>query len=289
MSFLQAGDARLAWQQMGEGPDVVLVHGLATNRAFWYASLAQALRDRYRVTLFDLRGHGYSSRPASGYSATAMAADLAALVDGLALAPAVVIAHSYGGAVALEYALSAPDAVRGLVLMDARINTLQPRQWLSDGGKLSAFDKEMAAADGRDWESEPQLGLTFLESMARLRVEGYEPQNRDIFTPFGQGKSGLRGARAFCRLMDETTMREDALVPGADRDAIAGLRMPLQLLYGGNSHNLPSGDALAECVPQSEYHRLPDVGHFFPLSHPEMVAPLVRAFLERLDGAAASV
>lgn len=288
MSFVQAGDVRLAWQQMGEGPDVVLVHGLATNRAFWFATLAQALRDRYRVTIFDLRGHGYSSRPERGYTATDMAGDIGAIVDQLELAPAAIVAHSYGGGAALEYALSAPERVRALSLMDVRINSLQPKQWLSDGAKLSAFEKEMARADGRDWEAEPQLGLTFLESMARLRVQGFEPSNRDTFTPFGEGKSGLRGARAFCRLMDETTMRDDALVPGSGREAIAGLRPPLQLLYGENSHNLPSGRALAACLPQAEYHCLSDSGHFFPLSHPDTVAGLVGSFLDSLSSESAA-
>lgn len=280
MSFVQAGDARLAWQQMGEGPDVVLVHGLAANRAFWFATLAQALRDRYRVTIFDLRGHGYSSRPERGYTAIDMAGDIGAIVDQLDLAPAAIVAHSYGGGAALEYALAAPERVRALSLLDVRINSLQPKQWLSDGARLSAFEKEMARADGRDWEAEPQLGLTFLESMARLRVQGYEASNRDAFTPFGEGKSGLRGARAFCRLMDETTMRDDALVPGSEREAIVGLQPPLQLLYGENSHNLPSGQALSACLPGAAFECLPDAGHFFPLSHPDMVAGLVGSFLD---------
>lgn len=288
MSYVQAGDVRLACQQMGEGPDVVLVHGLATNRAFWYATLAQSLRDRYRVTLFDLRGHGYSSRPDSGYTATDMAGDIAAIVDALELAPAAIVAHSYGGGAALEYALAAPERVRALSLLDVRINSLQPKQWLSDGARLSAFEKEMARADGRDWEAEPQLGLSFLESMARLRVQGYEPSNRDTFTPFGSGKSGLRGARAFCRLMDETTMRADALVPGSERARIADLQPRLQLVYGGNSHNLPSGEALSACLPQSEYHCLPDAGHFFPLSHPDAVAGLVGSFLDSLNSESAA-
>lgn len=280
MSFVQAGDVRLACQQMGEGPDVVLVHGLATNRAFWFATLAQSLRDRYRVTLFDLRGHGYSSRPERGYTASDMAADIGAVIDRLDLAPAAIVAHSYGGGAALEYALAAPERVRALSLLDVRINSLQPQQWLGDGARLTEFEKEMARADGRDWEAEPQLGLTFLESMARLRVQGFEPSNRDTFTPFGEGKSGLRGAKAFCRLMDETTMRADALAPGSDRETIARLQLPLQLIYGENSHNLPSGEALRACLPQAEYHCVADAGHFFPLSHPETVAGLVGSFLD---------
>lgn len=280
MSFLQAGDARLAWQQLGEGPDVVLVHGLATNRAFWYATLAQTLRAHYRVTLFDLRGHGYSSMPATGYSASDMAQDLAAVIDGLSLDPLAVIAHSYGGSVALEHALSGPGRPQALVLMDARINSLQPMQWLADSPYLTAFEEEVALADGRDWYQEPQVGFAFLEAMARLRGEGFEARQRDPFTPFSDGKGGKRGAKAFCRLLDETSARQDFLAHGSDADALSVLDIPVQLLYGDHSRNLPSGQALTERLPNARLERIPEAGHFFPLSHANDVARLVSTFLE---------
>lgn len=281
MSFVQAGDTRLAVQQLGEGPDVVLVHGLATNRAFWYANLAQSLRDRYRVTLFDLRGHGYSEMPPSGYSAADMAHDLGAVIDGLDLDPLAVVSHSYGGSVALEYAVTAERGPQALVLMDARINALQPEQWLADAPYLTAFEDEVARADGRDWDQESQIGFAFLEAMARLRVAGFEARQRDPFTPFADGKGGKRGAKAFCRLLDETTARQDFLRHGADRESLRGLDLPVQLLYGDHSRNLPSGDALAACLPNAQLHRIPKAGHFFPLSHAAEVARLVGDFLER--------
>ncbi|MEM6913379.1 MAG: alpha/beta fold hydrolase, partial [Pseudomonadota bacterium] len=55
--------------------DIVFVHGLATNMAFWYASIAMAFSSVARVTLIDLRGHGRSSTPPSGYRAPDLAAD----------------------------------------------------------------------------------------------------------------------------------------------------------------------------------------------------------------------
>lgn len=282
MSFVQAGDARLAWQQLGEGPDVVLVHGLATNRAFWYASLAQSLRNDYRVTLFDLRGHGYSSMPPTGYSATAMADDLASLIDALSLEPLAVIAHSYGGSIALEHALAASRRPQSLVLMDARINRLQPEQWLADSPHLTAFEEEVALADGRDWYQEPQVGFSFLEAMARLRVQGFEASQRDPFTPFADGKGGKRGAKAFCRLLDETSARDEFLAHGADTAAMAALDIPVQLLYGDHSRNLPSGKALAAQLPNARLECMTEAGHFFPLSHAQDVAERVCAFLESI-------
>lgn len=289
MSYLQAGDVRLAWQQMGEGPDVVLVHGLATSRAFWYANLAQHLRAGYRVTLFDLRGHGYSSRPATGYTPEAMAADVDALVQGLELSPVALIGHSYGGAVALEYALRFTHQLQALVVMDARIHCLQPFQWFRDSPHLSAFEEEMALADGRDWDAEPQIGLAFLEAMARLRVGGYAPQARDAFSPFSEGKGGLRTAKAFCDLLDDTSARADFLAAhGSDAATIAGLQLPVQLIYGETSRNLPSAHALAGCLPHAEQNVIPRAGHFFPFSHAQQVARLVGSFLESASSRAIS-
>ncbi|MBY8966093.1 alpha/beta hydrolase [Algiphilus sp. NNCM1] len=280
MSFVQAGSTRLAWQQLGEGPDIVLVHGLATNRAFWYASLAQQLRTHYRVTLFDLRGHGYSDMPPSGYAARDMGQDLAAVIDNLDLDPLAVIAHSYGGSVALEYAVSPRARLRALVLMDARINSLQPEQWLADAPHLTAFEQEVARADGRDWYQEPQIGFAFLEAMARLRTAGFTPSQRDPFTPFADGKGGKRGAMAFCRLLDRTTARDDFLQRGAEREQLQSLDIPVQLLYGAHSRNLPSGEALAACLPDATLQRIAEAGHFFPLSHASEVARLVAEFLD---------
>lgn len=282
MNSLQAGEARLAWQQLGEGPDVVLVHGLATNRAFWYANLAQSLRNDFRVTLFDLRGHGYSTMPATGYSAAAMAEDLAAVIEGLSLDPLAVIAHSYGGSVALEHALSARQPPQALILMDARINGLQPEQWLADSPHLTAFEEEVARADGRDWHQEPQVGFAFLEAMARLRVQGFEAVQRDPFTPFADGKGGGRGAKAFCRLLDETSARQDFLASGTDPKRLHALDIPVQLIYGAHSRNLPSGTALRERLPNAALQYIPQAGHFFPLSHATVVARLVSSFLESI-------
>lgn len=279
MSYLQAGPVRLAWQQLGEGPDVVLVHGLATNRAFWYASLAQALREDFRVTLFDLRGHGYSGRTESGYSAQAMADDIAAVVDGVTQGPVAVVAHSFGGTAALEYAARLPERLCALTLMDTRVQRLQPQQWLHDCPHLTSFEEEMALADGRDWDAEPQVGMAFLEAMARLRIAGYTPTARDPFTPFAEGKGGLRTARAFCALLDETRAREEFMQPGVAADKLAALRLPVQLLYGAHSRNLPSGKALADCLPDARFTTLAEAGHFFPLSHSGEVAKLVRSFL----------
>ena len=68
---------RLFYQQSGTGPDVVLIHAVTSNQAVWvFTGLADALAsDGYRVTTYDLRGHGASERPPTGYTSADMAAD----------------------------------------------------------------------------------------------------------------------------------------------------------------------------------------------------------------------
>lgn len=280
MAYCTVNGARLAYQQLGEGPDLVLIHGLATNRAFWYATLAQAFKGHRTVTLYDLRGHGYSERTESGYSAANQADDLLGLLDHLGIESADIVGHSYGGGVALEMALKRPERVRRLALFDTKVNALQPQQWLSDSDHLSPFEIEVAETAGIDWSREPQLGLTYLETTARLRVEGRLPSVRDAFTPFGEGRGGLRCARQYLRLIDETRATEEFLERGASAETIAGLQVPLLLMYGAHSRCLPSGRALKRRLPEAKLHELPDAGHFFPASHAGHVVDVLSAFID---------
>src|SRR6187431_113384 len=94
--------------------DVVMVHGLATNMAFWYFPYAVNLAERYRVTLFDLRGHARSTMTNSGYTPTALGSDLEGLLEHLRIDWAHLVAHSFGGVVALSYAAKRPERVASL-------------------------------------------------------------------------------------------------------------------------------------------------------------------------------
>lgn len=275
--------ARLAWQQMGEGPDLVFVHGLAASRAFWFAQYALPLQDHYRCTMYDLRGHGYSERAAAGYSATDLAADLAGLLDELGIARCHLVGHSYGGGVALEYAEANSARVASLCVMDTKVNALQPRQMLADMPYLSPFEIDVAARSGIDWATEEQIGLRFLEVVARLKATSQELPSRDAVTPFGEGRGAARTARAWVDLIDTPGVREQLLQPGASADELADkLRdTPLLLIYGELSRCLPSCRSLAALLPQAEVEVVTGGGHFFPLSHAASVRPRLEDFLTR--------
>jgi len=279
------GGVKLAWQQIGEGPDLVFVHGLAASRAFWFAQYALPLSARFRCTMYDLRGHGYSDRAPSGYSSTALAAELAGLLDALEIERCDLVGHSYGGGVALEYAAAHAARVRSLTIMDTKVNALQPRQMLADMPYLSPFEIAVAERSGIDWSQEEQIGLRFLEVVARLKAANETLPTRDAVTPFGEGRGAARTARAWIDLIDLPGVREQLLLPGVDAAQLAQrLRdTPLLLIYGERSRCMPSCRSLSALLPQAAIETVPEGGHFFPLSHAATVRPSLERFLDSVS------
>lgn len=102
----------------GREPGFVLVHGLASNALLWQG-VAQSLTDSgYAVTAVDLRGHGESDVPSSGYDTATSARDVAAVIDALGLDRPVVAGQSWGGNVVVELAAAHPDSISGVALID---------------------------------------------------------------------------------------------------------------------------------------------------------------------------
>src|SRR5262245_28815813 len=98
MPDIVVNGTRLFYQQSGDGPGVVLIHAVTSNQAVWvFSGLIADLAANYRVTSYDLRGHGASDSPPSGYTSVVMADDLVGLHSELGLRPAFLVGHSFGG------------------------------------------------------------------------------------------------------------------------------------------------------------------------------------------------
>src|ERR687894_786651 len=113
---VRAGDLDIWTEQVGEGPDVLLIGGLGDTVESWQSQL-DGLSDRYLLTAFDNRGVGRTPLPEGSLSATTMADDAAALLRALEVSSAHVVGFSMGSAIAQELALRHPELVRSLVLM----------------------------------------------------------------------------------------------------------------------------------------------------------------------------
>ena len=86
MPKVRINKLNIHYQQHGKGPDVVLIHGITGNLSIWFMKILPVLSKKYRVTVYDLRGHGYSDRPQSGYTSDDMVEDLKGVVLFLASA-----------------------------------------------------------------------------------------------------------------------------------------------------------------------------------------------------------
>ena len=151
------GDVELAIWRAGSGQEpVICLHGItAQHRAF--NALARHLAPSRSLVGVDLRGRGDSAKPRSGYGLKAHARDVIRVLDHLGLAGAVIAGHSMGGFVALKTALSYPERVRALVLLDGG----WPRVEASPD-EMSEEQEQEAAAIGEGLErAMGRLDMTF--------------------------------------------------------------------------------------------------------------------------------
>jgi pimeloyl-ACP methyl ester carboxylesterase len=113
--MVEANGLEIYFDQVGAGPDVLLIGGLGDTVESWQFQL-DGLADRYRLTAFDNRGAGRTSMPAGPVSVEEMADDAAGVLRGLGIAPAHVAGFSAGSVIAQELAIRHPELVRSLVL-----------------------------------------------------------------------------------------------------------------------------------------------------------------------------
>jgi pimeloyl-ACP methyl ester carboxylesterase len=122
--FVEVGGARLhvvdideRTQRSDDDPPVVLLHGASGNLEDMRLALADRLKQRHRIILFDRPGHGWSEREAENASPARQAAMVAEALERLDVGRAIVVAHSFAGSVATALALEDPGRVAGLVLI----------------------------------------------------------------------------------------------------------------------------------------------------------------------------
>ncbi len=147
MPKIRANGLDFHYQQAGDGPDVVLIHGLTGDLSIWLLCQAMGrLAGSFRVTAYDLRGHGYSDVVPTGYTSADQARDTIAIMDALAIERAMLVGHSFGGVIALHAAVLRPDRVEAVVLSDPYFPSLRHLEDVSRWGHWQNFRAEAAQA-----------------------------------------------------------------------------------------------------------------------------------------------
>src|SRR5207237_9695089 len=114
--FADVNGIRLYYESQGDGPPVVLVHGLGLSGDMWRYQ-APALAQRYRVITLDTRGHGQSSKPPGPYDMAMYVEDMRQLLDFLGFEKPVLIGLSMGGGIVQSFALAHLERVLALGLI----------------------------------------------------------------------------------------------------------------------------------------------------------------------------
>jgi pimeloyl-ACP methyl ester carboxylesterase len=267
---------RIHYQQVGEGPDVVMVHGITGNLAVWHLNILPQLTDRYRVLTYDLRGHGLSSTPPTHYTLDDMADDLVRLLDALDLERPVVVGHSYGADIALYLAARNPERVSEVIAIESALPAMEQvrdhSQWVGWDYWVDALEKA-----GLEIPPEKRTDLRFL---IRATV--------DMPKKWGPLKGLPRNPKPMLRLLDETSLPEDYRKVGTlTLERLATIHTPVTLLYADRSAFVDTFDYLRDHLPNVNPVLLPQTehGHFGPLEQPEHVAEAIAARLDAGEAA----
>jgi pimeloyl-ACP methyl ester carboxylesterase len=235
---IHARGQRFHVQQLGpqDGPVLVFVHGLVMDNlsSFYYTLAAPLAKNGVRTVLFDLRGHGLSARPPTGYSPGDSALDLIAILDELNLQqPAYLLGNSYGGIVAIHAALKAAHRVAGVVVVEAACAGAPGALWVED-----IVNTLSVAA----------LGLEFDRTQDQLKALG----QRKVAKLAGNANALLNGTSLIDDLVASAILSEEDL---------RQVGCPVLGVFGGESELVGAAGDLARHVPDCETHIVPGLGH----------------------------
>jgi pimeloyl-ACP methyl ester carboxylesterase len=282
MPRIALGELTVHYQQAGKGPDLVLIHGLFCNLAFWYLTVVPKLAEAFRVTVYDLRGHGLTQRMPRGYRAADLAEDLRLLLDHLDIRSAHVVGHSFGGAVALAFAIRHPIRVRSLTLADAWVPTLQP--WPGRTTRWSNLQARLMQSGIEIDHRTPKVLQGFLEELVGLNETagpGAGGTAAAISTLMQGGRESL-AVRRWRQLVGTTTAAEEfSDGTGIAADEISTMGKPASVMFGKRSRYLPTMRGLRRRLSDCRVTLVPDAGHYFPILNANFFTQSVSEFAAR--------
>ncbi|MGD9644558.1 MAG: alpha/beta fold hydrolase [Pirellulales bacterium] len=266
------------YQQHGAGRDVVLVHGFTSNQAMWlFSGIVTTLAKEFRVTTYDLRGHGLSSAPPNGYTSDVVARDFRQLHERLGLGPAYIVGHSFGGVLAMQAALDEPQRVAGIILCDTYfpgLAHLEPN--MGDAEIWSGLRSSFQAAG---------IEIGAAVDFRRLfdALGGLTDTQRSVL----QEKLGAPGVRWLAQLgpLTATTAAEDVFqAAGFTAERICAVTQPVVALYDERTPFAATRDFLAARLPNCRVDTVPGSGHLALLENPAGFVDRVQANLRELAG-----
>jgi pimeloyl-ACP methyl ester carboxylesterase len=238
----------------GSGPVVLFTHGFAASSHMFASTVADLSAD-HTVVVWDMRGHGRSDSPGdpAAYSVRTSLDAMLAILDDAGAERAVLVGHSLGGYLSLEFAITHPERLAGLVLVDTGPG------FRSDRGRDEW--NAMAERYARDLD---QRGLDGL------------PGSDELTPSVHRSAEGLAlAARGVLRQSD-----------GHVLEALPTIGVPTLVVVGERDEPFLNGSRyMAGKIPGAQLAVIDGAGHAPPVSHPDAFNAVLRSFLTRLQGA----
>jgi pimeloyl-ACP methyl ester carboxylesterase len=258
--YVDAGEFRTHVALAGppDAPPVLLVHGWPQNWWIW-RRIIPALAERFRVIAPDLRGHGWSEAPVTGYEKERLASDMLAVLDALAIERVTWIGHDWGGWTGFLAALRAPERIERMLALCI------PHPWTKPSPRRLAV---LLSYQGPI--SLPVVGPRVADSMVRAILQAGRGPDR-----LGSEDVELFAGRippAVTVAMYRTFLTRETVPLARGRYAHATLEVPTTLILGRDdpvTKGTPSGAVAGQ--PQLHVELLDRVAHWVPEQRPEAI------------------
>ena len=273
--FVEVGGERIHYLERGEGPALLLIHGLGSSMRSFTHSVLDRLAGDFRVVVMERPGSGESTRaPRACARVRTQAETVSAFIRAVGLERPVLVGHSMGGAVALAVALEHPEQVSGLALVAPLANAQEDVPPVFKGLIITSRALRKLTA----WTVATPASI-----LRRAKVLdtlfGPDAVPRD-YAVEGGGLLGLR-PKSFCAASEDLVALEGELPALVDR--YAELRLPVGIIYGTGDRVLDHrlhGVEVASKIEGAELELI-EGGHMLPFTAPDAVAELIRRVAER--------
>ena len=257
MGIIEVSGLRIAYERVGQGPPLILVHGAADDSRSWRPQL-DGLGDEFTVVAWDEPGAGKSSDLPEGFELEDYARCLGAVIEALELGPAHVAGLSWGGTVVLELYRRHPELVATLIMIDTYAG------WK---GSLPAEEVRARIAGARRMLAAPP--------------EDFDPSFPGLFAndppaQFVPMLAAIAGDVRPATLVHQLTMMAEA----DHRDLLPRIAVPTLLVWGKLDVRSPLSVAhqFDEAIPDTQLIVIEGAGHLSNLEQPEQVNQAVREF-----------
>ncbi|HEV7494512.1 alpha/beta fold hydrolase [Baekduia sp.] len=255
----------------GEGPDVLLIHGLGAAKSSFFDCAALLARDGYRVHALDLPGFGGSSKPPTApYSAPWFAEAVRGVMDALEIETAHIVGNSMGGRVALEIGLRWPERVRSIAALCPAVAFI--KRDFHPLVRLLRPELGLLPHKLRRGMVERQLWSMFCDP------DALDPSVADVVVDEFQRHYASAGARVAFYASARNIYLDRPFGRGGFYPRLAELQPPALFVWGTHDKLIPAGfrHRVAEALPGAEQVVLEGCGHVPQVERPEQTVGMLR-------------